>query len=340
MPTEAITKNAPVNIAKKEGKQSILAFDKEGKIDVFLFDDIESLADSFGIDKSLQIPLSELANANILFQISDQLKVMPGESEKDDQAIIARLKSKISDNITNPLLVTSEIMASWERIACHPLFKRYEAFKESKGKTTLAYIGAYEASLHDYIAGYLATLIQHESIEKWIFAQIAELVKSTFDGRDFHTNPTDKMNTLLSLSEECTDDLPHSQKTFDNIKARLEASSVESKTPTKKDLLSLAHSSQPADAELLLMTLLDDNQHISPKLLQSIAKTSKNESVRDLSTSLLQLQQKEDAAEELAPTSRFTASFDRKLRREKQNVVINSDNGQQKDKEKKVCINK
>jgi hypothetical protein len=337
MPTEAITKNAPVNIAEKEGKQSILAFDKEGKIDVFLFDDIESLTDSFGIDKSLQIPLSELANANILFQICDQIKLMPGESEKDDQAIIDRLKSKISDNITNPLLITSEIMASWEKIACHPLFKRYEAFKESKEKTTLAYIGAYEASLHDYIAGYLATLIQHESIEKWIFAQTAELVKSTFDGRGFLTHSTDKMNTLLSLSEECTDDIPYSRKTFDNIKVRLEASSVETlQAPTKKDLLSLAHSNQPADAELLLMTLLDDNQHVSPKLLQSIAKTSKNESIIDLSTSLLQLQQREEASEELAPTSRFTASFDRRLKEKKPNVVINNEKGQHKDKKKKV----
>lgn len=221
MPTEAKTKKSPINLAYQARTQPILAFNQEGKIDVFLFDNTESEVDKLGLDKSKQIPLPLLANANILFNLSQELMLEPGLNASDDEQIIKYLKARLSDNILNPEVVMHEIITAWNFLAKHPLSERYAGFKDSDKETPLGYHGAYELMIHDYIAKYLATLSHFEFIETWLFVQANELVTSTLEGKVFSTNPYVKMDNLITTTEKCKKDIPDSAVVIDNIKQRL-----------------------------------------------------------------------------------------------------------------------
>ncbi len=195
------------NIAVTAHSQPLLAFNQNGLIDVFLFDDTSSIVDKLGLDKSKQIPLPTLACANILFQVSQQLQLLPGETVEIDKQILAHLKNCISDDVANKDMVIEEICAAWNFVASLPMSTYYAKMKESKAPATLAYQGAYELSLHNYIAGYLATLTRFNQVDTWVFTQAAELVKSTLEGRAFSNNPFIKMLALTALADECTSGL-------------------------------------------------------------------------------------------------------------------------------------
>ncbi len=221
MATCGVNKN-PVNLAVTPHIQPLLAFNHEGFVDVFLFDDTSLIVEKLGLDKTKQLPLSTLANANILFHISQQLQLVPGETVEDDNQIIAHLKNCLSHNILNKDAVVKEICTAWNYVATLSMSTYYANLRESKTPAILGFQGAYELSLHNYIAGYLSTLSQYNQIQTWVFTQAAELVKSTIEGRAFSTNPFIKMLALTTLANECTADLQESKSTIDNINKRLE----------------------------------------------------------------------------------------------------------------------
>ncbi len=221
MPTKAKPIKPAINIAHTNQTLPILAFNQAGQVDIFEFDDTGPMAKKFGLDASKQIALPELANANILFQIASQLKLMPGETSSDDEKILKHLRASISKNVHDPEIAVAEIIASWNWIASLDISTPYLQFRTSKEKALLSYQGAYDATLHNYIAGYLATLTRHEQIETWVFMQAAELINSTREGRAFACNPYHKMDSLISLARECTGDIKDSEATITNIEKRL-----------------------------------------------------------------------------------------------------------------------
>ncbi|MBN9287196.1 MAG: hypothetical protein BGO43_02145 [Gammaproteobacteria bacterium 39-13] len=218
MVTRAKTVKAPSN----EGTHPILAFNEEGQIDVFLFNDTSAMAKGLGLDVSVQIPLSDLANANMLYHISQELKLTPGEETEDDKQIIDSLTKKISDNITNKDEIVAEIIASWNTVASQNISQQYSNFKLTPHKTRLAFQGAYELTLREYVTGYITKANQQQKMPDWILTQAAEILESTRDGRAFSTCRYERMNALLRFAEECKKDIESSRGTIDAIKSNLE----------------------------------------------------------------------------------------------------------------------
>lgn len=222
MPRDIRTRRPASNIAHQAKTQPILAFNHEGKIDLYLFDNTDEEVARLGLDKSQQIPLPLLAGANILFSIARKLRLSPGETLSHDEEILKTLKARISDNIINKDDVVAEIIDCWNKVVNHPLSKNYENLKGSNEPTRLGFHGAYKPMIHDYIAKYLATLTRYDSIQTWLFLQANEIIRSTLKRRPFSTNPYIKMDNLIATTEECKKDIPDSTQVIDAIKIRLE----------------------------------------------------------------------------------------------------------------------
>jgi hypothetical protein len=205
---EIKTRRSPQSLALQLKTQPILAFNHEGKIDLFLFDNTEEEVVRLGLNKAQQIPLPMLAAANILYSIARKLRLEPGRSRGEDEEIIQTLRAQISENISQPESAIEEIIDCWNSIARHPLSQKYAVFKESDTKTRCEYHGAYKAMIHDYIAKYLATLTQYEAIQTWLFLQANEIIRSTLKRRAFSLNPYIKMAHLLEKTQECKQYIP------------------------------------------------------------------------------------------------------------------------------------
>lgn len=213
----------PKYIAYSSNTLPIFAFNEKGQVDAFLFDDTSVMTERLGLDKKQQIPLSEIANANILFRITQDLGFQPGEDNQLDQFIKKTLIERMSDSIDDKEKVADEIITSWNTIAAHPLSQKYAGFNSSfQTQTLIAFHGAYESMLHDYITLYLSTLSQFDQIETWVFLQAAELLKSTFEGRVFSVEFKKKTTSLLQLADECKSDIQDSSTMIEKIKGRLE----------------------------------------------------------------------------------------------------------------------
>jgi len=217
-----VTREKTIKAPSNEGTHPILAFNEEGQIDVFLFNDTSAMAKGLGLDVSLQIPLSDLANANMLYHISQELKLTPGENTEDDKQIIDYLTKKISDNITNKDEIVAEIITSWNTVATQKISQQYANFKLTPHRTRLAFQGAYELTLREYVTGYITKVNQQQKMPDWVLTQAAEILESTRDGRAFSTCRYERMNALLRFAEECKKDIESSRGTIDAIKSNLE----------------------------------------------------------------------------------------------------------------------
>lgn len=224
MSTHAKTKNTPQKIAISEQTQPILAFNKEGLIDVFLFDDLEPEVVILGLDKNVQIPLPTLAKANMLFNLSQATGLVPGINLFDDEAILEYLSKHISPNIINPEVVMTEIIEAWNAVAEHDLSTKYQAFNDQTQieDTLFAYQGAYELVLNDYIVQYISTLQGFDKISTPVFLQSNELIRSTIAKDMFNTNLYMQMDFFIQRLENITHDLKDSVQIMQKIKSHIQ----------------------------------------------------------------------------------------------------------------------
>lgn len=212
MTTNAITK-FPQNIAVMPTTIPLLAFNDEGQIDVFQFDDTEKAIGKSNASIEGRIPLSCLANASMLYHLAQRLHLTIGASEVDDKKILDYLKTQISPNIANPDIVVQEIVSSWKEFAQHGQLPR---------QTRLGAHQDYVADLYSYITIYSSILVSFGMNEPTIFLQANELINSTFEGRCFYNNPYIKMFNFIATAEKLEVYFRESKEIVKSIKENLE----------------------------------------------------------------------------------------------------------------------
>lgn len=230
MPTNAKTHARPFNLSLSTKALPIntLIFNQAGKIDVAQLDDTAKLVTALGLDESIRIPLETITKANMIFAISQKIGVTPGKSKEGDEEIIKQIKLLIAPNVTpaSHSIIVKEMIAAWNTIADHELSEKYRgAIEAPEGETTFHPHGAYELFFNEYVAKFLGTLTQQESVagQTLLFAQVGELAYSTLQGQPFSIDPHQKLADLRKIATQVKADLPVSAKQIDGVITKLAA---------------------------------------------------------------------------------------------------------------------